>query len=824
MLLLLLISVNLPAEDFSGRISNDLDEGVGFATLVIPELDLLATTKRDGTFTLTEVEPGTYAVQVIAPGYVEWDGSVEFTDELVMIVIQREVIEMSAITVVAEALVPEEILDNEVDSEELERLPPRSDPFDAITQESGILKDFSGGFFGGPGGPNDGPGGDGGGPGDGPISLAVESGTLGRLNRAQGDRISVYGGESDWNNYYYDYIRMPTNTHAFGYPEPGAIVPVEAVDTIAIYKGVIPVDHGPAIGGLFTLTPALSSPGVTITATPSIMDVGFLVQWELGEDTDLLVSANQSIVQYTVLPLIFALSPVESEDEVVEEGDPTSFSYGDALLRFTYAPPRHELSLDAIAYYDSWLFDLAFGDFALNSEYGPYYIATGSNWKYMPSTVIANSLYVYGSYYNDFGIYNFRFPTTIDFSDEASEPDAFQNIHIDWISNVTSLQAGNELSWNLSPSTTLLLGVNARLDDLRGTYVEEIVQTDLSDNELSNEVLDLPGIDEVFFSGYGYAKVIGHSDPIKFNGGAGVLWYPSEGTVRASVNAELLYANEFIVAAIGAGWSPGIIDEFSYIDRRLDEQYYELESITDLGEPPMAFSAATQLVYIASDRHTLGVSPYFAWYYDLSGIAINTSGSDLDGAFISYDPAKGYSTGIDINWKSNLAKGLDLSVSYAFAWTRYLTDEWGWVAPNSEVGHALKAGLLYKSGGLKVGQNLLVYSGIPFTPEIVTENELGTVIVNGDYNSAIEYFPYFDVKTNITYTWEFKRFDLSLFFNSSNWLSVANGSMNGIKPELIETVGATSANFSDREYNYSTELADFLIILLLSEIGLSFSL
>ena len=276
MLLVILISANLAAEDYSGRITNDLDEGVGFATVVIAELDLLAIAKSDGTFTLAGVEPGSHTVQVIAPGYIEWDGSVEFADDLVTIVIQREVIELGAITVVAEAIIPEEILDNEVDSEELERLPPRSDPFDAITQESGILKDFSSGFGGpgGPGGPGGGPGGDGGSPADGPISITVESGTLGRLNRNQGDQVSVYGGESDWNNYYYDYIRLPTNTHAFGFPEPGAIVPVEAVNRIAIYKGVIPVEYGPAIGGLFTLDPALPSPGLTITATPSIMDVG----------------------------------------------------------------------------------------------------------------------------------------------------------------------------------------------------------------------------------------------------------------------------------------------------------------------------------------------------------------------------------------------------------------------------------------------------------------------------------------------------------------------------------------------------------------------
>ena len=101
-LFLILISANLTAEDYSGRITNDLDEEVGFATVVIAELDLLVTTESDGTFTLTGVELGSHTVQVIASGYIEWSGTVEFTDDLVTIVIQREVIEMGAITVIAE--------------------------------------------------------------------------------------------------------------------------------------------------------------------------------------------------------------------------------------------------------------------------------------------------------------------------------------------------------------------------------------------------------------------------------------------------------------------------------------------------------------------------------------------------------------------------------------------------------------------------------------------------------------------------------------------------------------------------------------------------
>src|SRR4030042_947243 len=107
-----------------------------------------------------------------------------------------------------------------------------------------------------------------------------------------------------------------------------------------------------------------------------------------------------------------------------------------------------------------------------------------------------------------------------------------------------------------------------------------------------------------------------------------------------------------------------------------------------------------------------------------------------------------------------------MDMSYALSWTRYHTDEWRWTPPNSEVRHALKVGLLYDGEHFRLGQNLLVYSGVPFTPEEVVEGDLGTaVIVQGDYNSAMDYVPRFDVRTNLSYTWNLKRFSLSVFLN-----------------------------------------------------------
>ncbi|MBT3274115.1 MAG: hypothetical protein HN368_13240, partial [Spirochaetales bacterium] len=560
---------------------------------------------------------------------------------------------------------------------------------------------------------------------------------------------------------------------------------------------------------------------------PSIMDISLFSRLLIGDNLSFLLSMNQSVVQYTVLPLIALLAQAQSEDDVNEEGDPTSFSYGDALFRALYTPPNHTLSFDVLAYYDRWLFDISFEDFALNSRYGPYYLAAGSKWTFAPSSTVTNSLYAFGSYYRDFGEYDFHFPTTINFTDENEEPDAFYDMHFDWVSSVPSFQVGDELFWNISPTKSLLFGVNGRLADMNGNYTEIITQTDLAGVEFSNETLILPGVDELFYSTYGFAKILGKGENMQYNAGAGLLWYPGADTanpVRPSLTGEVLLLDGKMIAAFGAGWSPGIIDEFSYIDRRLDEQYYELDSVTGLYDPPMAVSAASQIAFLISENRSISASPYFAWYYDLSGFAISTTGSDADGSFISHDPSKGYSAGIDFNWKAELNEKWNLSVSYAYSRTRYLTEEWSWVPPNSEVSHALKSGLLFKSGGFKLGQNLLVYSGIPFTPDIVSEDGLGGYeLTQGDYNSAIDYVPTFDVRTNITYSWDFERFDMDFFFNSTNWLAPANGSFAGIDPAKQEIPGTSSAEFANREYLYSLDWTDLLINLLLSNFGLSFS-
>ena len=796
------------AASVSGRVVTEGAAPVPDSTVILLELEFVTVTGNDGYFIFEDVADSEYTVMVISPGFEDKQFIVNASDKPLLLSLSPAVIEMDTITINAgEEKISDQIKEG-VTSEELERQPVRADPFKALALESGIIKEldiinFNMNFDEGGGRPDT--------VAEGPIVIPE-----GRISIGGRNEVSVYGGMSDWNNYYYDYIRMPTNTHTFGFPEADAVVPREAVDSIEIHRGAYPVEYGPGIGGLFSLNPISGFDGLELTLTPSIMDVSGIASLRISDNINMLLSLNQSVLNYTVLPLITGLSDIQSEEDLVEGDIPTSISYGDALLRFLFTPPGNSISIDLLGYYDRWAFDLAFENASLNSIYGPYYLAGGSRWISSISEKFSNSLYLFGSLYKDTGNFDLYLP--------RAENIFITDYNLSWVSNVNSLQLGEEIQWNILPEITLLAGVNGRLSDLAGTYADENVVV----NE-NGDVQDEFGyrhdllFEQGLLSAYGYIKVLGRLNSLEYKAGAGLLLYPETGTLRPAAEGEVIYSAETSSFAFAAGWSPGVIDEFTYIDRRLDELYYELDSETSAYQPPMAASAAAQALFLFENDSSLKLSPYFSWYYDLSGISVNTSYTDLDDTFVSLNPSKGYSTGFDIGWGTKNREKFNWDLSYALSWTRYYTDTLDWIAPNTEVRHALKGSGLYENGGFKTGLSLFVYSGIPFTPQVVEVFGSETRLVQGEYNSAIEWIPTYELTTNISYKWELKSFSLTLFLNSSNLVDGLNISTNGLKEELKTTAGATTADFNSRSYSFSYNINNFLMTLLTSEIGLSFN-
>ena len=82
---------------------------------------------------------------------------------------------------------------------------------------------------------------------------------------------------------------------------------------------------------------------------------------------------------------------------------------------------------------------------------------------------------------------------------------------------------------------------------------------------------------------------------------------------------------------------------------------------------------------------------------------------------------------------------------------------------------------------------------------------------------------FYEFTSNISYKWELKKYDFSIFQNSSNWLNSLNFTMTGLNSTAENIIESITQNFSSRNYSFSYTYIDLLISLLMSEIGLSLS-
>ena len=802
--LFLLIPSTLFSLELSGIVMTENNDPVADSTVIILELDIIEVSDTEGKFRFSDIEEGNYTLLVMAPGFQDKEFSNILPRERLTLVLVPEVVEMDTITVKA---VPEAIekINEGVTAEELERQPAGSDPFDAVIMEEGILGNLN--IMTAVAGNQN-------------VSNYTESEAAlilpeGRMSKTSYDSTSVYGGESDWNNYYYDYIRMPSNKHVFGYPTAEAVIPVEAVDSIDIYRGAYPVEYGPGIGGCFVLNPLDMSDEWSVELTPSTSQIAGISTIRFTDDISLLASMNQSILNLTTVPLINLLMEISSEEDLNDEGPPTSINYGDALLSLQITPLNHIVSVDFIGFYDSWGFDLSVRESYFKMNNVPYFLAAGSKWIWSITPEIGNKIYVFGSLYRDTGFFAY------DFRGEAFDYN-ISTYNQEWTTDVKSVQAGEELQFLLFPELALLFGASGRASVLLGTVTDEQHVEDSSATILADYEHDVL-FEDFLGSVYGYTKLLGNIDDFDYHLGAGCLWYPETMNFRPAVEGEAVYSLESASFALTSGWSPGIIDEYTFTDRRLDELYYEMETETIADKPPMTVTGAGQAVFLPDIDSSLKLSPYYSWYYDLTGLSLNTAYTDLDSTFISLEPSRGYSTGIDIKWSDKPAVFIKYDLSYAFSLTRYYTEEFGWIAPNNEVQHSLKAGATYEKDGFSAGLNFLLYSGQPFTPEIVEINGNETTVVSGDYNSAYNYIPKYELSVNLKWEEQFDNFSFIIFFNSSNLIDGLNFTMFGLKESVTNTEGASSADFSSREYIYDYTVTDLLITLLMCELGFSIS-
>ncbi|MCK5199011.1 MAG: carboxypeptidase regulatory-like domain-containing protein, partial [Spirochaetales bacterium] len=133
----------LSAGTISGTILSEDNSPISLATIVLIELDLILITEEDGSFLFENIDNGEYTLLVLAPGFAEFQQLISSPIESIIISLEPEVIEMDTIVVKAGDEDPSTIANEGVTSEELELLSTRSDPFDALSQEAGILTEIN---------------------------------------------------------------------------------------------------------------------------------------------------------------------------------------------------------------------------------------------------------------------------------------------------------------------------------------------------------------------------------------------------------------------------------------------------------------------------------------------------------------------------------------------------------------------------------------------------------------------------------------------------------------------------------------------------------
>jgi hypothetical protein len=197
------------------------------ANVCIQETGELTTTDGEGRFSIETADLGDFTLVVTAIGYTAYTRRITlpYSGDL-EIRLEKETVEMETIHVQArrEPVEEQTRTAETVTQEEINAAPTAGDPFAVVDQEEGVVQQerlTDGGYT--------------------TSSLTLSLSDSGR------SLYSVYGADSDFNTYYYDYIRIPFNRHASGTDAP--VIPEAMVAYMEISKGIAPLEYGPGIGG-----------------------------------------------------------------------------------------------------------------------------------------------------------------------------------------------------------------------------------------------------------------------------------------------------------------------------------------------------------------------------------------------------------------------------------------------------------------------------------------------------------------------------------------------------------------------------------------------
>jgi hypothetical protein len=784
------------------------------ANVCIQETGELTTTDDGGRFSMETADAGDFTLVVTAIGYTTYTKRVTlpFTGELDIRLV-KETVEMETIHVQARReTVPQQARTAEtVTREQIAAEPTAGDPFAVVDQEEGVVQQerlTDAGYTA--------------------SSLTLSLSDSGRA------MYSVYGADSDFNTYYYDYIRIPFNRHASGTDAP--VIPEAMVDYMEISKGISPLEYGPGIGGFFRAVPEAGLAADSfLQIAPSTEQVGVVYKRKLSERSGLLLSATKSLSELTAPAMIWGIKGLyDLMGMSLFTAAPIVIpSYGDLCLRYFTAFDSQTLTLDLLGYYD-WTRESLdmLGEYDQSAEMFPWYAAAGVHWVSPPLPSLLNDASASASLYRrtgtadmDMDLESFlaSFAAAYGLDDEETAAMMAQmegavvdaHMHEKPGMSVMSFEARDSLSCFIDDATSLTAGVLGRYSRLSASYEADTdIDIRMYGFTMSQKYTVLPfEISEDVAKVHAFASVDTRLSQVDLHASAAYTWFPFHGSSAPSLDGEASWdGGKGWSASLRAGWSAGAYDEYAYLQRRMNEEVLGLAQTTSYAELPASVSATGKLVYAPGEASRLVVQPYFSMYYGLSGLAMYASyldpySTDADvrdslSMMQMLDPDTGFSTGAGIAWQFAAEKAHG-EISYVPSLTLYHNATGDtWFFPNNDVRHVVKGTCSFalpKKSELSLSLNL--YMDKPFTPERVTDPANGTLAKEA-FNSARDLVPRFTL--GVKWEREAKLFGLSgrYAINCQNILAFLNPELVGMKEESLSVAGASTADFSNREYSF----------------------
>ena len=647
--------------------------------------------------------------------------------------------------------------------------------------------------------------------------------------------ISTYGGDIDFNSYYFGHIQIPMNRHAAtGAP----IIPEGILYSMEIQKGIGSLRTGAKVGGMFRAIPDTGFEASEVLFNPGTDAFSLIWRWKISDRSGLILSATKSLSEiYTPLVTwVFGKALQALEFSFIESDLMLIPSTGDVCISAYTELPNRLITGSFIGYYDVEMMRIdMLRDYDGKATTIPFFLGIGGGWSEYHTASISQNIKAAASFYRKHG------DTLLDMdiqsyaegvADElgvtfAEMEEAFETIGTSGYIysaerqriSVLSAEVSDTIELSLAGNAGLEAGVSLRFANIYGEYEGH---TDFNLIYFDLPITQSHVIPEVSYSEdvmklYGHGSFSSEVGGVQWSSGVGVTWYPLHQFAAPSLIIEAAIPDGRLLGkpvdtSARVGWSVVSYEEYVFAERRLSELFLETETASSYANLPRGVVFTGSIGTDLSRSTRIVVDPYVSWYYSLSGLALyaayldpfsgGVENRDLISQTEIVDPDYGYSAGNGVSVVHEISERLRFRGAYMLSITKYHARDGYWFYSNNDIRHTLDVMLSYNTpSGKSFSVDLDVYVDKPFTPEVVVDAETKT-LEKGGFNSARDLIPRFAV--GFRYEVPTKRFNRNgyLQVNCKNIFSFFNPQLIGMKQSSHSIQDASTYSFENREYSF----------------------